>query len=91
MSDPMWMDTMQARGHAAKISSGVESVRGLIDQITGMIDGFYWEGEDKERFMADWHGELQPRAAQVMEALQQGADELNRRADEQDSLSQTGR
>jgi hypothetical protein len=92
MSDGrMWMDTQQARGHAGKINQGVGKVRALIDQITTMIANTYWEGRDKERFLADWHGQLKPQVAQVLQAMEDGAAELNRRADEQDALSQQGR
>jgi WXG100 family type VII secretion target len=91
MSDGrMWMDTQQARGHAGKINQGVSEVQGLIDQITGLLDGIYWQGEDRERFMAQWEGELKPTAGRVVQQLQDSADELNRRADEQDALSQRG-
>lgn len=91
MSDGRWMDTTQARGHAGKIDSGVSAVQGLIDQITEMINGIYWEGRDKERFLADWEGQLRPTASQVMHTLRTSAEELRRRADEQDELSRRGR
>jgi uncharacterized protein YukE len=86
----MWMDTTQARGHAAKINSSVELLGGLIEKVTKMIEGIYWEGEDKKRFVDDWQSQLQPRHAEVSDALRQGAHELVRRADAQDTLSQTG-
>jgi hypothetical protein len=86
----MWMDTTQARGHAGKIDSGVSSVKKLIAEISNMLENTYWSGADRERFMADWDGQLRPAAAQVVQNLQSAADELRRRADEQDALSQRG-
>jgi len=85
---PMWMDTQQARGHAGKINGGVATVRGLIEEITKMLANTYWEGQDKKRFLADWNGQLRPQAAQVLQAMEDSAAELIRRADEQDALSQ---
>lgn len=91
MSDGrMWMDTQQARGHASRINHGVSEVQGLIDQITSLLDGIYWEGEDKRRFMDSWEGQLRPTASRVIQQLQDSADELRRRADEQDALSERG-
>jgi hypothetical protein len=86
----LWMDTGQARGYAGQINSGVSMVQGLIDEITDMIEGLYWNGEDKQRFTADWTGNLRPQAARVLTTLRSTADDLNRRADEQDQLSERG-
>jgi hypothetical protein len=66
----------------------VAKVRGLIDEITRMLANTYWEGEDKKQFLADWNCQLRPQAAQVLQAMEDSAAELNRRADEQDALSQ---
>jgi uncharacterized protein YukE len=84
------MDTGQARGHAGQINSGMSMIQGLIDEITDLIDGLFWTGEDKEHFTADWNGNLRPQAARVVTTLRTTADDLNRRADEQDQLSDRG-
>ena len=84
------MDTGQARGHAGQINSGVSMVQGLIDEITDMVDGLFWNGKDNQRFTADWTGNLRPQATRVMTTLRATADDLNRRADEQDQLSDRG-
>lgn len=86
----LWMDAGQARGYASQINGGIASMHSLIEQIGSLIDGIYWEGEDKKAFVSDWHGDFKPGAHQATQALQDTADELHRRAQAQEDLSQNG-
>lgn len=88
--DGLWIDVGQARGYAGQINGGIGAMQGLLEQIGAMIGDIYWEGEDKQRFEADWHGNFRPEAERAAQALSENRDELLRRAAAQEELSERG-
>lgn len=83
------MDVEHARTTARQMDGGTGMVRGLVGGITQMLASVTWEGEDAQRFKADWEGTFLPQLNGVTDALQTNAAVLKRRADAQEQASAT--
>ncbi len=81
------MDPDEAEQGSRRMNEGAEQVRGIVGQVSALLDSVVWEGADSQRFMGDWDGSLRPELNRAMDNLQGNADELGRRAQMQRQAS----
>ena len=81
------MDTQYSREASRGMEEGAQSLKGMVGDISALVDEVLWIGPAAQRFKADWDGSLRPELTAACDSLSDSARELHRRADLQDEVS----
>jgi uncharacterized protein YukE len=83
------MDVPETRRLAGHMEQGAQQVSDMVGRISSMLGSVTWTGSDGQRFSQDWSGTFGPPLHQATDAIRDNAAELRRRADVQESISQS--
>lgn len=81
------LDTEYSRQASRGMESGAQDLKGMVGNISALVDSVLWIGPAAHRFKQDWDGKLRPELTAACDSLSENARELHRRADLQDEVS----
>lgn len=81
-------DVEQLRSAATRLQNGANALEESSKFLSGLINNAStWRGADAERFRSQWTSVSLPGITRAADALRQGAEELRRNANEQETAS----
>ncbi|OBB77403.1 CHAP domain-containing protein [Mycobacterium sp. 852014-52144_SCH5372336] len=84
-------DVEQLRSAATRLQNGANALQESSRFLSGLINNAtIWRGADAERFRSQWTSVSVPGITRAADALRQGAEELRRNANEQETASGGG-
>ncbi len=81
------IDTEYSRDASRRMDSQASDLKGMVDNVSALVESVLWLGPAANRFKQDWDGALRPELQQAAQSLHENAIELRRRADLQDEVS----
>lgn len=81
------IDTNATRGSARQMQSNADDLGSMVGDISSLLESVLWLGPGAQNFKSDWDGSMKPQLNQASDSLRSNAEEMNRRADMQDSAS----
>lgn len=81
------IDPEYSREASRGMEAGAQDLKGMVNDISGLVDSVLWIGPAAQRFKQDWDGSLRPELEAATDSLSENARELYRRAEMQDEVS----
>ena len=81
------IDPEYSRNASRGMEAGAQDLKGMVNDISGLVDSVLWIGPAAHRFKQDWDGSLRPELEAATDSLSENARELYRRAEMQDEVS----
>ena len=81
-------DVAALRGFAKTLNDRRANIKEAVDQLTSMIQGLTWVGQDREQFVQDWEQIHRPGPLQILADLQDSSTNAYRYAASQENASQ---
>lgn len=81
------LDPEYSRDASRGMQASADDLRGMVSDISSVLESVLWIGPAAQRFKQDWDGSLRPELQAACDSLSDNARELHRRADLQDEVS----
>lgn len=81
------LDPEYSREASQGMEASADDLRGMVGDISSVLESVLWIGPAAHRFKQDWDGSLRPELQAACDSLTDNARELYRRAEMQDEVS----
>lgn len=81
------LDPEYSREASQGMQASADDLRGVVSDISAVLDSVLWIGPAAHRFKQDWDGSLRPELQAACDSLTDNGRELYRRAELQDEVS----
>ncbi len=80
-------DVDQLDDLSTRFKTAASQLQEIVTQISGKVDGAWWQGGDADKFRSDWQGSFKSQLQNVCNSFEETGTHVKAQADQQRQAS----